>query len=207
MPRTRRLAGLEGPRGVGFLSVVLVHVAVHFSPGVLAATRIDFLGQALTFFFALSGFLLYMPYVRALGQGREMPKVTDYLRHRLLRIFPAYLAIFLFANFVLRAVYVENPLNVGWANSSEATGVITRPLELIANLTLTQTLFPGTLQTGINPSWSLTTEWGFYLAVPIIGAALFLFAKRIRRPLLACLWPVLVLILLGVVANTLVGFQ
>ncbi|MDY6811322.1 MAG: acyltransferase, partial [Actinomycetota bacterium] len=100
-----RLAGLEGPRGVGCLSVVLVHVAVHFTPNVLATTRLDFLGQALTFFFVLSGFLLYMPYVKRLHQGREIPGTREYLRHRVLRVFPGYLVIFLICNFVLHAVF------------------------------------------------------------------------------------------------------
>ena len=58
------LAGLEGPRGLACLCVILVHVAVHYTPGILNATRLDFLGQALTFFFVLSGFLLYLPFIK-----------------------------------------------------------------------------------------------------------------------------------------------
>src|SRR5689334_18949408 len=93
----QRLAGLEGPRGVGALCVLLVHLSVHVSPGFLAATRIDFLGQVLIFFFALSGFLLYLPYVQRLVSGRKRPSTTTYLKNRVLRVFPAYLVIFIIA--------------------------------------------------------------------------------------------------------------
>ncbi|MGB2921061.1 MAG: acyltransferase [Mycobacterium sp.] len=200
-----RLAGLEGPRGVGCLSVVLVHVAVYFTPNVLATTRLDFLGQALTFFFVLSGFLLYMPYVKRLQQGGEIPDTREYLRHRILRVFPAYLVIFLIANFAIRAVYVENPFAHS-GDPGEGAGMITDPLKLLAQLTLTQSLFPWTLQTGISPSWSLTTEFGFYLTLPLLGIALFSCRARINRPLRAAMWPAIALLGLGVVTNTIVGW-
>jgi peptidoglycan/LPS O-acetylase OafA/YrhL len=185
--------------------VIMVHVSLQFAPSVLAVTHIDFLGQALTFFFALSGFLLYLPYVKRLSTHGSMPKTSAYLRHRVLRVFPAYLVIFLIVNFVLRAGFVQNPITVGWGNGDRGTGMITDPVKLLANLTLTQTLFPATLQTGINPSWSLTTEWGFYLVLPIIGLALFAFGKMRTRPLRAAAWPPLVLLIIGVTTNTIVG--
>lgn len=203
-PRPNRLAGLEGPRGVGCLCVIFVHVAVHFYPSVLDAANLDFLGQALTFFFALSGFLLYLPYVQRLSRGRPIPPTRAYLRHRLMRVFPGYLAIFIVANFVLRAVYVENPATVSWGSGDAGTGMITDPVQLISNLTLTQTLFPQTLQTGLNPSWSLTTEWGFYLILPVVGIALFASAAARRRPLSAAVWPPAILLVIGVVTNTVV---
>ena len=181
--------------------MIVVHVAVHFTPNVLAATRIDFLGLALTFFFALSGFLLYLPYVKSLGQGRPMPDTREYLRHRVLRVFPAYLVIFLVSNFVFRAVYVQNPFAVSWHGGDAGTGMITDPLKLLAHLTLTQSLFPATLQTGINPAWSLTTEWGFYLVLPVIGLALYRFGRTSTARYRAALWPPLVLLVGGVVTN------
>jgi len=201
----QHLAGLEGPRGFACLCIILVHVAVHFAPGVLAVTRVDFFGQSLTFFFALSGFLLYMPYVQRLVDDRGMPKTSTYLRRRVLRVFPAYLVIFLITNFVLRAAYVENPFEAGWSNNQVGVGMTTDPVKLLAQLTLTQSLFPSTLQTGINPTWSLTTEWGFYLILPVIGGVLFSLRGRMRRPLHALTWPPLLLLVTGVATNTMVG--
>ncbi len=204
--KKQRLAGLEGPRGVGCLCVIAVHVAVHFTPNVLAATRIDFLGQALTFFFALSGFLLYLPYVKSLSRRRAMPNTREYLRHRVLRVYPAYLVIFLLANFAFRAVYVENPFTVSWHGGDAGTGMITDPVRLLAQLTLTQSLFPATLQTGINPAWSLTTEWGYYLALPLIGLALYRFARHTAAPYRAALWPPFVLLAVGVITNAVLWY-
>lgn len=207
-PRPKsRLAGLEGPRGIGCLCVIAVHVAVHFAPDTLAATRIDFLGQALTFFFVLSGFLLYLPYVTRLAAGRERPATGIYLVHRIRRIFPAYLLIFLVVNFVLRACYVVNPVTISWDNADAGTGTITDPAALLAQLTLTQSYFPSTLQTGINPAWSLSTEFGFYLALPVLAYVLFAAARRHRHiaPLHLAVVPAIVLIGTGIVCNTAVA--
>jgi peptidoglycan/LPS O-acetylase OafA/YrhL len=157
---------------------------------------------ALIFFFALSGFVLYLPYVQRLASGRERPSTASYLKNRVLRIFPVYLVIFIVANFVMHATYVENSLKVGWGKEGPGIGEITNPLDLLANMTLTHTLFPGTIQTGINPSWSLTAEWGFYLLLPVIGMAIFALARNARSPLRAAAWPALVLFVMGVTVNT-----
>ncbi len=207
-PRPKaRLAGLEGPRGIGCLCVIAVHVAVHFTPDVLAATRIDFLGQALTFFFVLSGFLLYLPYVKRLAAGGPRPETPTYLIHRFRRIFPAYLLIFLVVNFVLRASYVVNPVTVSWDSADAGTGTITDPLALLAQLTLAQSYFPSTLQTGINPAWSLSTEFGFYLTLPVLAWALFAAARRLPGvpPLRLALVPGIVLVATGIICNTIVA--
>jgi len=196
-----RIAGLDGPRGFACLCVVLVHCSIHFAPGVLAATRLDFLGQAMTFFFVLSGFLLYLPYATRIHDRRAMPGTRSYLWHRVRRVFPAYLVAFLMVNFVLQASYVQNPVTVSWDQPGTGTGMISDPLHLAAQLTLTQSLFPSGIQTGINPSWSLTAEWGFYLALPLLGTLLFVFAKKSAHPLRAAMWPPALLLVVGVAAN------
>jgi peptidoglycan/LPS O-acetylase OafA/YrhL len=201
----QRLAGLDGPRGMSCLGVITLHVAVFFTPAFLAATHVDFVGQLLTLFFVLSGFLLYLPYVKRLSEGGSMPDTLTYFRHRIFRIFPAYLAIFLIANFVLRAVYVENPLTAGWGHTDHGTGMMTDPIKLLANLTLTHSLFPATFQTGISPSWSLTTEWGFYLLLPVIGITLFAWARKRAEPWKAAVWPPLILCVVGIATNTIVA--
>jgi peptidoglycan/LPS O-acetylase OafA/YrhL len=201
----QRLAGLDGPRGMSCLGVITLHVAVFFTPAFLAATHVDFVGQLLTLFFVLSCFLLYLPYVKRLSEGGSMPDTLTYFRHRIFRIFPAYLVIFLIANFALRAVYVENPLKAGWGHTDHGTGMMTDPISLLANLTLTHSLFPATFQTGISPSWSLTTEWGFYLFLPLIGIALFAWARKRAEPWKAAVWPPLILCVVGITTNTTVA--
>ncbi|MDV7198337.1 acyltransferase [Rhodococcus kroppenstedtii] len=206
-PQTKgtRLAGLEGPRGLGAICVIVAHVGVH-TPGISTAARLDFLGQALTFFFVLSGFLLYLPYVQRYLDGRPRPDAKRYFANRVRRIFPAYLVIFLIVNFVLRVSYLENPVVAGWDKSDNSTGMITDPIPLLAHLTLTQSLFPSTLQTGINPAWSLTAEWGFYLVLPLVGYFLFRSVRRRSATVTGALIPAAALIAVGLVANTVTGF-
>jgi peptidoglycan/LPS O-acetylase OafA/YrhL len=55
------------------------------------------------------------------------------------------------------------------AGTENGTGMITNPMQLLANLTLLQTYTPRYFQTGINPSWSLTLEVAFYLTLPLFG--------------------------------------
>ena len=52
-------------------------------------------------FFALSGFLLWLPFAAALLNGRRPPSIRAYARNRFLRIAPAYWVILLIASFVL----------------------------------------------------------------------------------------------------------
>lgn len=200
-----RLAGLDGARGLACLSIIFAHTSVHFTPRVITDTHLDLvLGHAVTFFFVLSAFLLYLPYVKRLAAGRSMPPTSTYLRRRVLRIFPAYLVIFLISNFIFQAVFLVNPFTVGWSSGNNGTGMMTDPVALLANLTLSQTLFPATLQTGINPSWTLTVEWGFYLVLPVIGLLLFRRAHRSRRPLLAAAVPAAVMFTVGMVTQVIV---
>jgi peptidoglycan/LPS O-acetylase OafA/YrhL len=190
---------------VACLAVILAHILVHFTPHVLTRTHLDFvLPHAVTFFFVLSAFLLYLPYVKNLDRGRAMPSARTYLRRRVLRIFPAYLVVFVLANFVLRAVYIENPFTVGWASGDRGTGMMTNPFQLLTNFTLTQTLFPATLQTGINASWTLTAEWTFYLLLPVVGLALFVRAKNRNRPLTSAAVPAVVLFTVGITTQIVV---
>ena len=69
-------------------------------------------GLSLIFFYVLSGFLLFLPYVRGLTAERssaKLPSTRNFALHRIARILPGYLAIFLVVNYVLRLAYVENP--------------------------------------------------------------------------------------------------
>jgi peptidoglycan/LPS O-acetylase OafA/YrhL len=201
-----RIIGLDGVRGLLCLMIAITHVTTHYSPKTAATWQTSLFGFSLVYFFVLSGFLLFLPYVRNLVEERsagKMPDVKDYVVHRLARIVPCYLVIFLIVNFVLRVAYVENPA-IQPVGTSEGTGMITDPGELIANLTLVQTYFPAYIQTGINPSWSLTLEYAFYASLPLLGYLLFRLRKRstMNPFLLAGLAP-LILLVIGLVGRSL----
>jgi len=166
------LRGLDGLRGAACLAVITAHCWGHFAPGATPPGAAQLLSVGLVIFFAMSGLLIYLPFVRDIAAGERRVDVGHYARRRLARVLPAYLVIFLVSDLLLRAVYVENAVDASTRNSDVGTGTITDPITFLANLTLTQTFFPGTIQTGINPSWSLTTELTFYAVLPLLALPL-----------------------------------
>ena len=207
-PHTKaRILGLDGARGLSAIGVLIGHVAGYYPSGSRIADGISTVtGVSLIFFFALAGFLLFLPYVRALTEDPssakgKMPSTKYYALHRFARVFPVYLVIFLVVNFVLQIAFVSNPMSHP-AGSLQGIGMITDPGQLIANLTLMQTYFAQYFQTGLNPSWSLTMEYGFYAALPLLCVFLFALRKRISaRPLTVATIGVLILIVMGFVGK------
>jgi peptidoglycan/LPS O-acetylase OafA/YrhL len=181
MTRTRgRIIGLDGARGLSCLGVAVAHVTGHYSPETASATRVGLVGLSLIFFYVLSGFLLFLPYVRGLTRDRSAataPSTRNFALHRVARILPGYLVIFLLVNFVFQVAYVQNPVYQP-LGTEDGTGMITDPWQLLANLTLVQTYIPRYVQTGLNPSWSLTLEYAFYAVLPLLGMVLFMVRRR-----------------------------
>jgi peptidoglycan/LPS O-acetylase OafA/YrhL len=209
-PTRARILGLDGARGLSAIGVLIGHVAGYYPSNSRVADQISAItGVSLIFFFALAGFLLFLPYVRALTEDPtspkgQLPSTKYYALHRFARVFPVYVVIFLITNYVLKLAYVTNPMLYP-AGSLGGTGMITEPGKLIANLTLMQTYFPQYFQTGLNPSWSLTMEYGFYAALPLLCVFLFALRKRISaRPLTVATIGVVILILMGFVGKLLV---
>jgi peptidoglycan/LPS O-acetylase OafA/YrhL len=181
------LGGLDGVRGAGALAVLTAHCIIHFAPDSTPNGIAQILAQALTVFFAMSGMLIYTPFVRDIARGERRLDVGRYVSRRLLRIFPAYLVIFVISDFVLRAVYLSNAVEAGTRASDSGTGMMTDPGPLLLNLSLLQSFIPDQLQTGINPSWSLTTELTFYALLPVL--AVWLVGRSSRRLALALVPP------------------
>ena len=99
-----RLVGLDGPRGIACLCVLAVHVVAFFAPLQLDRFHLTYLSEAIVYFFAMSGFLIYIAVVRAYADGLPRPS----LRARHLAAPPPRLhrlvaVIFLLANLVLVA--------------------------------------------------------------------------------------------------------
>jgi peptidoglycan/LPS O-acetylase OafA/YrhL len=147
-PGRGRYHVLDGYRAVAALWVLTTHVAFQTAAvtsgtlGALAA-RLD-VGVAL--FFALSGFVLYGPYARALLTGSPLPSLRRYLRHRAVRILPAY-----------------------WVLVVLVLGV---SADLLRHALMLQTFEPGLLRADLTQTWSLATEVCFYLFLPLYVAVL-----------------------------------
>ncbi len=201
-----RIIGLDGARGLSCLGVAVMHITGHYSSHTAAAWKTNVLGMSLIFFYVLSGFLLFLPYVRNLTAQRsraKLPSTKNFAIHRIARIMPGYLVIFLLCNYVFAVAYVENAA-VQPVGTEDGTGTITDVWQLLANLTLVQSYIPQYFQTGLNPSWSLTLEFAFYTSLPLLGMLLFALRRRTSaHPLRLAIIAPLVLIVVGFVGKLL----
>ena len=157
-----RVASLTGVRAVAALSVVGTHVA--YGTGALANGYVGLMFARLeigvAIFFALSGFLLFDPWVRAVAAGGALPSVRRYGWNRVRRIMPAYLVtvVVVFVVYEFRAIE-PNPGHT-WVG-------------LLRNLTLTQIYNSGYMVTylhqGLTQMWSLAVEVAFYAVLPALA--------------------------------------
>ncbi|MBO1267711.1 acyltransferase family protein [Arthrobacter cavernae] len=203
-----RLPGLEGTRGLLALMVVLVHTAALLTPGVTEATKVGYLGNLIVFFHVLSAFFIYMPFLSALVDGKKFPSVSVYAVNRGLRVFPAYIVAFAVANFIFRSVYVTNAYETSAPRTDQGSGMITDPITILLHLTLLQNYLPSGLQTGINPSWTLTMEIAFYLVLPLLSLGCFALRKRTTwSPWLIALLPAAIFLVVGVACRIIAGLS
>lgn len=186
-----RIKSLEGVRGIACLTVMWFHLneiarSTHiWNP---LQTNIVYNAIALggaagvTLFFVLSGFLLFMPYVKATLFESQRPATWRFYLRRMLRIIPAY--------------YFSLGLLI----------LLTHPEYLrpdhLARLSLFLTLLmntPSTFMKINGPYWTLAIEWQFYLILPWLALGIGLIVRRIGGSPRRKAWIVAAL-LLGVIA-------
>ncbi len=196
----RRLSGIEGLRGVAIASVLLYHVWLVSPPrqhpihlGWLTTYVFPQLGNGVTLFFALSGFLLFLPFASAALRDQARPEFDAYLRNRALRILPAYWFVLLVTALLLHSARVYH-------GEAAVVGGIHDPKLLVENLLLLQNYRPATLATGIVPAWSLAIEVVFYLLLPLLVLGAIALARRAttrRQRVAAMLFPAAVMAAIG----------
>jgi peptidoglycan/LPS O-acetylase OafA/YrhL len=196
-----RLHGIEGLRALAACSVLVYHSWLYSAPDghrvqiwPLTAVLPD-LAFGVVLFFTLSGFLLYRPFAASILRGKPMPSVRRYLRNRVLRIAPAYLAILLLVALVLRSALSRD------AGGDLHNGALTDPGLLARSALLVQNYTPSSTLAGIAPAWSLAVEVVFYLALPGLallawGLARSASTRSARR--LAVLAPAALMLAVGI---------
>jgi peptidoglycan/LPS O-acetylase OafA/YrhL len=154
----QEIRSLDGLRAVAALLVVSYH-AIVFSNADLSIAGIDLYPAwnygrtGVQLFFVLSGFLLFLPYARAMLLARPLPSARQFYRRRILRIVPAYWVCLV----ILVAIGLPTYLNVtGLANF--ATHLL-----FIHNLV---PAFDSSIQ---GPFWTMAVEAQFYLLLPGIA--------------------------------------
>ena len=197
----RRLAGIEGLRAIAATTILVCHAWFYSNPdggplwdGEAGSIPFESMAFGVTLFFALSGFLLYRPFLVAAFEPDRRPSVSAYFRNRALRILPAYWVILLIVSLVLQSALVREGADLH-------TGALTNPGDLLSAAFLLQDYRPSTTIIGIGPSWSLAVEVVFYLALPLLaGLALSLarWARSSRGILMASLAPAALMLVIGI---------
>ena len=188
----RRLASLDGLRGLAALSIFIFHGWLYTMPQPSATNRstvgdyaVHELRLGVVLFFVLSGFLLCRPWFAAALDERRPPELGRYVRMRAARILPAYYVALLGSIVLLWGLDGTPGLRLPPAG------------ELPLFAFFGQNLSPGTVMKLNPPMWTLAIEVSFYAVLPAIGW-LALRCKPQRRSLV--LIP-LALIVVGVLYN------
>lgn len=107
----------------------------------------------------LSGFLLFLPYARAMLLGEAVPNTKQFYQRRIMRIVPSYYFVTLALLFA-----VALPWHL-YYNSSDMVR------DVVMHLTFTQTFNPATyIATPIGvASWTIAIEMQAYLIFPLLA--------------------------------------
>jgi peptidoglycan/LPS O-acetylase OafA/YrhL len=186
MTEKREIAPLTGLRFVAALSVALAHgasiLAIPGQPDSLKHWIATGAGFGMTLFFVLSGFVIHYNY-RDLVTRESVDGLARFVWARFSRLYPLYILII--------ALDLLSPLRVAMrgipGTFDEAAFALPYYLTLTQSwLYLTGEKFSLIYLLGNNSplTWSISTEWFFYLVFPLFALA-FLRLKRVSSILLA----------------------
>lgn len=171
----REIRAMDGLRALAALSVLVFHAIVTSSIPTIAfghdVTWIWFYAESgVDLFFVLSGFLLFLPYARAMLHGRPLPGARQFYRRRALRILPAY--------WMCLAVLVAFQLHT-YLTPMGIQNVLT-------HVVLLHDDNPAFNRAIESPFWTLAVEAQFYVVLPLLalGIARFVGATRSARRLM-----------------------
>lgn len=154
----KEIRALDGLRAVAALSIVGFHALLFLQFEYTPLSRAVnhgwyYLSTGVHLFFVLSGFLLFLPYVRALLDGERLPSARRFYLRRALRILPAYwvcLTIMVALKFFVRRV----PFSPG---------------DVAAHIVLLHDSFPQFNRDYNGPFWTMAVEAQFYLLLPLLA--------------------------------------
>jgi peptidoglycan/LPS O-acetylase OafA/YrhL len=166
----KNIAALEGVRAFAALGVVTLHITYLIGHTIVDEYKYPWLAFYWVFgntgvqlFFVLSGFLLFMPYARALLFQERWPSAQTFYLRRALRIIPGYyFSLFILVIFVQRTYLQPDH----WKRLL---------LFLIFFMDSSKTTFQ---QINV-PYWSLAVEVQFYLLLPLVALGIRTFVRRV----------------------------
>jgi exopolysaccharide production protein ExoZ len=166
---------MEGLRGLAVFLVFTQHYAYQvLTLGQFAGIELPIIAAMRSYgnigvelFFVLSGYLIYGTLVR------RNPRFLDFMRRRIVRIYPAFLAVFL--------IYLMLHL-IKTGDDKIPADPLSAGLYVAANLLLLPGLFP--IVPLLSVTWSLSYEMFFYVSTAILVAALRMDLRARRQRLM-----------------------
>ena len=163
------IAALDGLRGVAVLMVIGYHTLIAIRNGNTSPTLNAMLfntfdlwlfgATGVQLFFVLSGFLLFLPYARAMLNRQPLPDTRKFYVRRALRILPAYWASVLILYLLTPGVDITT---------------------LFLHLVMLQNLNSDTIKAINGTYWTMAIESQFYVILPLLGLILVGLAQRGR---------------------------
>ena len=173
-PRSHaRFPLFDSLRGLAAISIVFVHVGIFTNAftDTWHGRLVSHLDIGVPFFFLLSAFLLYRPFVAARVRNVGRPAFGGYARRRFLRIAPAYWAVLTIAAIVpgMAGAFTGN----WW--------VYYGLLQNYPVYTAEGTCAVNPYRCAIPPTWSLAVEVFFYVLLPFFVLLMAWIGSRSRR--------------------------
>ena len=165
-----QLRELTSTRFVAAMAVLLGHFADLLTLPPLVTQLISG-GIGVSFFFVLSGFILCYRYWDTFIDGISVDKFRRYFVARIARVYPLYVVALVLITGLYLSIVALRPGTIDFPSN---------PLvSWLTNLLAVQTFAPTrvTQQFWNGPGWSISTEFGFYLLLPLILAGI---AKYVR---------------------------
>lgn len=179
IPQLRRITSsgtyvpeIDGLRFIAIMSVVCFHIlrmteiytnARYQSPhsllGAFFGNMVDHGYRGVSLFFAISGFVLGLPFARHYLAGEKGVNLKAYFLRRVTRLEPPYIA-----NLLIRLPLTPAAHNLTWA--------FVMP-HFFASLIYCHTLIYGEAPLVHGPSWSLEVEVQFYILAPLLAVIFF----------------------------------
>jgi peptidoglycan/LPS O-acetylase OafA/YrhL len=173
----RFIPQIDGLRFVAITSVVLFHIYANFENGLIPAKWIfdpDLPKRGVELFFAISGFILGVPFAtHFLRQGQKV-NLKQYFLRRLTRLEPPYL--------ICLIVFTVDQVLVAHRSFHELGP------HLLASSVYLHNLIYGAFNRPINGvAWSLEIEVQFYVLVPLLALMFAISNPTARRTVVAAL--------------------
>jgi peptidoglycan/LPS O-acetylase OafA/YrhL/peroxiredoxin len=176
--RPPRFSELDALRGLAAISILVLHAYQNsrtldalidskassgyaYGDNYIVRNLIINLDFGLGVFFALSGFVVFLPFAKAIIEGRRHMGVREFMTRRFFRIVPLYFV----------AIFVV------W--NSRYYGGTTQIPDLVRHLTFTQIYNNDEIFYTIGPAWSLAVEMHYYVMTAVLIFVLTKIGRRI----------------------------